>query len=172
MAQLLFFYFSGIIVLSAVLVVALKNPIYSVLSLLVAFFHVAGLYVLLGAEFLAGIQILVYAGAILALYLFVVQLLSLKTEERYHRQIGPAVVLGLLLLGEVAMILLRSDFSAPQGEFSPERMAETGNTEALGAALFNTFLLPFEVASVVLLVAMVGAIVLAKKGVIEKGEKT
>ena len=86
MASLIFFYFASIIVLTAILVVALKNPIYSALSLLVMFFHVAGLYITLHAEFLAAIQIIVYAGAILVLYLFVVMLLNVKREERYHRQ--------------------------------------------------------------------------------------
>src|SRR3990170_3540734 len=93
MTLVLFSYFAGAIVLTAILVVALRNPIYSALSLLVLFFHVAGIYVLLDAEFIAAIQIIVYAGAILVIYLFVVMLLNLKAEEGYQRQL----VLGLLL---------------------------------------------------------------------------
>jgi NADH-quinone oxidoreductase subunit J len=164
MIQLLFFYFAGMVVLSAVLVVALRNPIYSVLSLLVTFFHVAGLYILLDAEFLAAIQIFVYAGAILVLYLFVVMLLNPKTEERYHRQLGVGILVGILLLVEFVYVVSRSGFSGPQGAHPPARLTEAGNTELLGMALFTTYLFPFEVASLVLLVAMIGAIVLAKKG--------
>ena len=85
------------------LVVALRNPIYSALSLLIMFFHVAGLYVTLHAEFLAAVQIIVYAGAILVLYLFVVMLLNLKQDDRYHRQWPMAAVVGLTLLIEAMM---------------------------------------------------------------------
>ena len=86
MEHVFFFYFALVIAASSVLVVALRNPIYSALSLLIMFFHVAGLYVTLHAEFLAAVQIIVYAGAILVLYLFVVMLLNLKQDDRYHRQ--------------------------------------------------------------------------------------
>ncbi|MCS7002463.1 MAG: NADH-quinone oxidoreductase subunit J, partial [Dehalococcoidia bacterium] len=86
MAQLVFFYLAGVIILTSILVVALRNPVYSVLSLLIMFFHVAGLYVTLHAEFVAAVQIIVYAGAILVLYLFVVMLLNVKREDRYHAQ--------------------------------------------------------------------------------------
>ncbi|MEK7336492.1 MAG: NADH-quinone oxidoreductase subunit J, partial [Nitrospirota bacterium] len=86
MDYLFFGYFAGVIALTAVLVVAFRNPIYSALSLLIMFFHVAGLYVTLHAEFLAAVQVIVYAGAILVLYLFVVMLLNLKTDDRYHSQ--------------------------------------------------------------------------------------
>ncbi len=83
MGTIVFFYFASVIVVTAALVVALRNPVYNALALLVMFFHVAGLFVTLHAEFLAVIQILVYAGAILVLYLFVVMLLNLKREERF-----------------------------------------------------------------------------------------
>ncbi|MGQ0667475.1 MAG: NADH-quinone oxidoreductase subunit J family protein, partial [Nitrospiraceae bacterium] len=86
MVQFFFGYFAGVIALTAILVVALRNPIYSALSLLIMFFHVAGLYVTLHAEFLAAVQIIVYAGAILVLYLFVVMLLNVKRDDRYHSQ--------------------------------------------------------------------------------------
>ena len=88
MSQFVFFYLAGVIVVTSVLVVLLKNPVYSALSLLILFFHVAGLYVTLHAEFLAAVQVIVYAGAILVLYLFVVMPLNVKREERYHSQ-GP-----------------------------------------------------------------------------------
>ena len=82
MDHIFFFYFAAVIAATSLLVVALRNPVYSALSLLIMFFHVAGLYITLHAEFLAAVQIVVYAGAILVLYLFVVMLLSIKSEER------------------------------------------------------------------------------------------
>jgi hypothetical protein len=90
MDHIFFFYFAAVIAATSLLVVALRNPVYSALSLLIMFFHVAGLYVTLHAEFLAAVQIVVYAGAILVLYLFVVMLLSIKSEERYHNQLPVA----------------------------------------------------------------------------------
>lgn len=166
MEHLFFGYFAGIITVTAVLVVALKNPIYSALSLLVMFFHVAGLYVTLHAEFLAAVQIIVYAGAILVLYLFVVMLLNVKRDDRYHRQWRIAGVVCLPLLMEF-MVLLAGGGAASPGSAPAESTdgVAGGNTEAIGETLFSTYLYPFEVASLILLVAMVGAIVLAKKNV-------
>jgi NADH-quinone oxidoreductase subunit J len=168
MTHLLFFYFAGIIVVTSVLVIGLKNPIYSAIALLVMFFHVAGLYVLLNAEFIAVIQIIVYAGAILVLYLFVVMLLNVKREERYQHQFLLGLFVGLLILTEVVLVLMRSTFSADTGEYTMERINALGSTQAVGQALYTTYLFPFEVASFILLVAMIGAIVLAKKGIMEK----
>jgi NADH-quinone oxidoreductase subunit J len=164
-AELFFLYFAGVIVLTSVLVVTLRNPVYSALSLLIMFFHVAGLYVTLHAEFLAAVQIIVYAGAILVLYLFVVMLLNVKREERFHLQWPVAPMLGLSLFTEVLLLwFLRSpagdSLSSPG---SPEATGAAGNTEAIGEVLYSTYLFPFEVASLILLVAMIGAIVLAKK---------
>ena len=163
MAQVLFFYFGAIVVGTAVLVVTLRNPVYSAMSLLITFFHVAGLFVLLNAEFIAAIQVLVYAGAILVLYLFVVMLLNLKREERYHQQYLLGALLGAVILTELVLILFRTRFQPAIGAYTPAQIQTVGNTEAVGMALFTTYLLPFEVASLVLLVAMIGAIVLAKR---------
>ncbi|MCI0528108.1 MAG: NADH-quinone oxidoreductase subunit J [Nitrospira sp.] len=168
MTPLLFFYFAGVIVVTSFLVIGLKNPIYSAISLLVMFFHVAGLYVLLNAEFIAVIQIIVYAGAILVLYLFVVMLLNVKREERYQHQFLLGLFVGLLILTEVLLILMRSTFSTETGEYTVERINTLGSTQAVGQVLYTTYLFPFEVASFILLVAMIGAIVLAKKGILEK----
>ncbi|MFQ5990959.1 MAG: NADH-quinone oxidoreductase subunit J [Nitrospiraceae bacterium] len=169
MADLLFFfYFAGVIVLTALLVVALRNPVHSALSLLIMFFHVAGLYVTLHAEFLAAVQIIVYAGAILVLYLFVVMLLSVKREDRYHSQFPIGTLLGLAILTEVFVLAIQQSLPQEIATPPPAPGAETmGNTEAIGQALYTTYLFPFEVASLILLVAMIGAIVLAKKGIME-----
>lgn len=170
MATLFFFYFSGVIVLTSILVVALRNPVYSALSLLIMFFHVAGLYVTLHAEFVAAVQIIVYAGAILVLYLFVVMLLNVKREERYHAQLPVAALLSVTILTEVVLLTIQHRFSVQPA--MPERAASSaaaglGNTEAIGEVLYSTYLFPFEVASLILLVAMVGAILLAKRDPLE-----
>lgn len=170
MAQLFFLYFAGIIVLTSVLVVALRNPVHSALSLLIMFFHVAGLYVTLHAEFLAAVQIIVYAGAILVLYLFVVMLLNVKRDERYHLQWPIAPFLALVVLTEVVLLIYQRSAdagagAAPQGVETAEGV---GNTEAIGEVLYSTYLFPFEVASLILLVAMIGAIVLAKRDLFER----
>ena len=146
------------------LVVALRNPIYSALSLLIMFFHVAGLYVTLHAEFLAAVQIIVYAGAILVLYLFVVMLLNLKQDDRYHRQWPMAAAVD----GHLGHRSRHADAAEGTGGRSRHRRIRArdggaGNTEAMGDVLYSTYLFPFEVASLILLVAMIGAIVLAKK---------
>ncbi len=161
MSSVVFFYLAGVIVVSAVLVVALRNPIYCALSLLVLFFHVAGLYVTLHAEFLAAVQILVYAGAILVLYLFVVMLLSVNIEDRFHHQLPVAALLGVMILAEMILLVVgRHPTGASTAEFA---VTSEGNTEAIGEVLYSQYLFPFEIASLVLLVAMVGAIILAKK---------
>lgn len=173
--ELLFFgYFAGVIALTAALVVALRNPIYSALSLLIMFFHVAGLYVTLHAEFLAAVQVIVYAGAILVLYLFVVMLLNLHRDDRYHTQWRAAafvcVPLGieLLVLGMNARIMAKPDqAAAATGEALAALPATGDNTLAIGEMLFSTYLYPFEIASLILLVAMIGAIILAKREIME-----
>jgi len=161
-SQVFFGYFAVVIATTAILVVGLKNPVYSALSLLIMFFHVAGLYVTLHAEFLAAVQIIVYAGAILVLYLFVVMLLNVKQDDRYHGQWRIAAFICVPLLLELLVLLARSRVAQPSGV--PIGGAEASdNTMAIGTTLFSTYLFPFEVASLILLVAMIGAIILAKK---------
>lgn len=172
MEHLFFFYFALVITASSVLVVALRNPIYSALSLLIMFFHVAGLYVTLHAEFLAAVQVIVYAGAILVLYLFVVMLLNLKQDDRYHRQWPAAAAVGSILALEAVMLTLVKGQPLADGPVGPEPVSEgLGNTEALGDVLYSTYLFPFEVASLLLLVAMIGAIMLAKKDLAVNSER-
>ena len=173
MATLSFLYFGTVIVLTAILVVAFRNPIYSVMALLVMFFHIAGLFVTLHAEFLAAVQLIVYAGAILVLYLFVVMLLNVQQDDSYQRQVKLGLGLGLLALTQVVYIvstagipedLVRTKASAVTAAGEAAAAAVPGNTETVGHALYTTYLFPFEVASLILLVAMIGAILLAKKG--------
>lgn len=168
MATFVFLYFAAVILVAASLVVVLRNPIYSALSLLVMFFHVAGLYVTLHAEFLAAIQIIVYAGAILVLYLFVVMLLNVKREERFNQQGTVALFLGLVLLTEAVLLAVTRGFNVATPDPGPEGAAKAvGNTESIGEVLYSTYLFPFEIASLILLVAMIGAVILSKKGIME-----
>jgi NADH-quinone oxidoreductase subunit J len=162
--SLSFLYFGTVIVLTAILVVALRKPVSSVIALLVMFFHIAGLFVTLHAEFLAAVQIIVYAGAILVLYLFVVMLLNVKEDDSYQRQFRLGMGLGLLALAEVVYIV--SAAGLPEEHVrEPAASAAAGNTETVARALYTTYLFPFDVASLILLVAMIGAILMAKKGI-------
>ena len=165
MTLVLFFYFASVIVATAVLVVALRKPIYSALSLLVMFFHVAGLFVLLDAEFIAAVQIIVYAGAVLVLYLFVVMLLNVRADERYHRQLAIGLIVALAFAVEAVVLLVRSGFGGRSPSSDPAAAPAVGNTEAIGQVLYTTYLFPFEVASLILLTAMIGAIIFSKKGI-------
>jgi len=168
MTTVLFSYFAGMIVLTAAGVVASRKPVNSALSLLVMFFHVAGLFVLLDAEFIAAVQIIVYAGAILVLYLFVVMLLNLRGEESYHTQYLVGLTIGLAILIEAVLVVSRSGFADRVPSDPAPAASLAGNTEGIGRALYTTYLFPFEVASMILLVAMIGAIILAKKGMFDR----
>ena len=162
MAQILFFYFGGVTVLSALVAVASPNLIQSALSLLITFVHIAGLYILLHAEFIATVQIIVYAGAILVLYLFVLMLFNPKRESLYlHRQWPVALFLGIVLLGLMVFAAFRSSLLGQQGTLP----TNLGHTQALGKVLFTDFIFPFELASFILLVAMFGAILLSGRQV-------
>jgi NADH-quinone oxidoreductase subunit J len=164
-AYVFFGYFSGVIALTSILVVAFKNPVYSALSLLVMFFHVAGLYVTLHAEFLFAVQLMVYAGAILIFYLFAVMFLTEKKPDRYHIQLWGSLLIGGAIIVEIAVLVGQHGVSfgstVERTALSPP--SEAGNTESIGHLLYTSYLFPFEVASLILLVAMVGAVVLSKK---------
>jgi len=157
-----FYYFSAGAIVSALLTVGLRNPIYCTVSLLSALVHVAGLFVLLHAEFIFAIQIIIYAGAVLVLYLFVMMLLNIKTRGPVaQRQSALAVVLAVIICVEILLALSR-----PQLQVLPNPVAIStvlGNTEAVGLALFTDYLLPFEVVGIILLGGAVGALVLAKQ---------
>jgi NADH-quinone oxidoreductase subunit J len=164
-AQILFFYFAGMTLAGAVVAVASPNLVYSALSLLVTFIHIAGLYVLLNAEFIAAVQIIVYAGAILVLYLFVLMLFNPKQESLYlHRQYPIGIFLGVVILSLMILAAFRSDILEQKGTFTVAAVKSIGHTQAIGQALYTQFIFPFEIASFILLVAMFGAIILAGRG--------
>ncbi len=165
MAQLLFFlYFSGMALFSSVLTIGLRNPVYCTIALLSTFIHVAGLFVLLNAEFLAAIQIIIYAGAVLILYLFVLMLLNLKSNEPVvHRQLWIALFFGVVILAEILIALFKSPMMEQTGPAGAAAPLAVGNTEAIGLSLFNEYLLPFELVGIILLGGIIGALVLAKQ---------
>lgn len=163
--KLFFGYFAGVITLLSILVVTRKNPVHSVMWMLLMFFHIAGMYLFLNAEFIAAIQVIVYAGAILVLFLFVVLLLNLREELKTNRFIGswPA---GLLISGVILLAVLsafRSFVPGPIGQYTVELLERETPTKVLGQVLYTEYLFPFEIASLILLIAIIGAIVLAKK---------
>ena len=168
MGQAIAFYTLAAFILGfAVLVVSTKDTVHSVLFLVLDFLFVAALYVLLGAPFLAVIQVLVYAGGIVVLYLFVVMLVNLKRPPEAHHDPRRRTKLGfglaVAVLVEVGAIALYGS-SLPATAIAPgAAMPVTGNTEQVGWLLYTSYLIPFEIASMLLLVAMIGAIILAKR---------
>ena len=168
MGQAIAFYTLAAFILGfAVLVVSTKDTVHSVLFLVLDFLFVAALYVLLDAAFLAAIQVLVYAGGIIVLYLFVVMLVNLKRPPEAHHDPSRRTKLGfglaaavLLELGAIAVY----SSARPAPAIAPAAaLPVTGNTEQVGWLLYTSYLIPFEIASMLLLVAMIGAIVLAKR---------
>ena len=163
LAEILFYTFAGLTLLCGFLVVLnpfSQNPVTSAMFLVLAIASLAGLFVLLHAFFLAAVQVLVYAGAVMVLFLFVIMLLDLRAEERRRiKTVG--VVLGLISVGAILAIFFQSLLDSPiRVDNSPTL---EGSTVLLGKLLFTRFLLPFEIVSVLLLVAMVGVILLSKK---------
>jgi NADH-quinone oxidoreductase subunit J len=163
---LIFFILSAVAILTALGMVASANPVHSAIFLILCFFNVAGIFVMLGAEFLAAVQVIVYAGAILVLVLFVLMLVDPDDLPEFHgarpvqRNIG--VLLGLILFLEVAAAIVTRTIIGSQGNADAATVAFVGgNTQAVGNVLYSQYLLPFEVVSLVLLVGVVGAIVLA-----------
>ena len=163
MIPVFFAYFALMSMAAGVLTVALKNPVHCGLALLALLLHVSGLFVLLNAEFLWAVQVVVYAGAILVLYLFVLMLLNLKTEERYFHStylyfLVPTVLGSLYVLA----LLLKSPYGGAKGDTPAGTVLQEGDTYAVGMKMFSEYLLQFEIVGVFLLGAIIGAIVLAK----------
>lgn len=168
MADKLFYFLTFLALMSAVMVIFSRNPIHSVLYLILTFFTLSGHYVLLNAQFLAAVNIIVYAGAIMVLFLFVVMFLNLRQETQEQTsllsKIASVTAGGLLL---IVMVGALKDLSLGTVEPTANFDSQIGMVERLGKVLFEKFLLPFELASVLFLSAMVGAVMLGRK---EPGE--
>jgi len=167
MEMVLFIVLGAIAVIAALGVIFARKPIYSALSLLVNFCSLAGLYILLNAQFLAVVQIIAYAGAIVVLFLFATMLLGGGEESiNLKSQISKnylAIALAFVLLVEVGYVFISGTLNGTQGSDTPEAIANVGNVQAIGRLLFTDYLLPFELAAVLLLIGIIGAVVLAKK---------
>jgi NADH-quinone oxidoreductase subunit J len=166
--KILFIVFAAFTVIGALGTITRRNIIHALLLLVFTFLNVAAIFFLTQAYFVAMIQILVYAGAIMVLFVFVIMFLNLRTfeeeEQTHRRQRWISLVLAVLVLAEFVVVLAGITFTSAKGGFTPEAVAAAGgNSRVFGEALFNNMLLPFEVASVILLVAMVGAIIMVKK---------
>jgi NADH-quinone oxidoreductase subunit J len=168
MADKLFFFLSFLALLSALMVVFSKNPVHSVLYLILTFFALTGHYVLLNAQFLAAVNFIVYLGAIMVLFLFVIMFLNMRTDTAELKstisKVSAAIAGGVLMVVFVAALKDTSFEAQPLDSFD----SQIGLVANLGRVLFQDFLLPFELASVLFLVAMVGAVMLGKR---EEGEK-
>ncbi|MCK5850771.1 MAG: NADH-quinone oxidoreductase subunit J [Kiritimatiellae bacterium] len=166
--QLFFFYLVALVaIVAGFCVISCKNPINSAISLVMTFFCLAVFYVMLNAPFMAAIQIMVYAGAIMVLIIFVMMLLNQGAEviSRYrHAVIGAFIAAGLMMV-QVIITIKQGGVSDTVGPINSEVVQQVGHTELIGQAMFTDFLLPFEIASILLLVAIVGAVVLAKREV-------
>ena len=164
LSAIAFYLFAAILIASAVMVITARNPVHSVLFLVLAFFNAAGLFVLLGAEFVAMILVIVYVGAVAVLFLFVVMMLDINFRELrqgFIRYLPIGFVVGLVLFAELGLIVGAWAFapSAPKALAAPTPSSIT-NTEALGQLLYTQYIYLFQAAGLILLVAMIGAIVL------------
>ena len=168
-ASLAFYLFAGILTLSALMVITARNPVHSVLFLILAFFNSAGLFVLLGAEFIAMLMVIVYVGAVAVLFLFVVMMLDVSFEDlrkgaMHYVHLG--LLIGGILMGELVMLYGAWQFadSAQEGLAVPmAEFAQVTNTEALGLVLYTDYVYAFQFAGLILFVAMIGAIVLTHR---------
>ena len=166
-ATIAFYLFASVTVGSAVLVIAARNPVHSVLFLILAFFSSAGLFVLMGAEFLAMVLVIVYVGAVAVLFLFVVMMLDINVtalREGFLQYLPTGGAIGLVLLVEVLAVVggWRLDIEGPAAASAPTPAGLT-NTEALGVVLYTDYVYLFQAAGIVLLIAMIGAIVLTHR---------
>ncbi|MCC6649624.1 MAG: NADH-quinone oxidoreductase subunit J [Candidatus Eisenbacteria bacterium] len=165
MVPYLFLGFAGLLIATALMVVLHKNPVTSALFLVLSFTSLAGIYLLLQAEFIGMVQIIVYAGAIMVLFLFVIMYLNLQHDVEKGAQIavrrGIGWMVGALMLLFAGLIVRNGGFSPGPVQAVPPSL-EGGNAQAIGRVLYSRFLFPFEITSILLLVAMVGAIVMIK----------
>jgi NADH-quinone oxidoreductase subunit J len=162
-AAIVFYLLSAVAVVSALMVVWSRNAIHSAIYLVLSFLSVAGLYVQLEAEFVAAVQVLVYAGGIMVLFLFVIMLVNLRDplgdRLRLHATISGSM--GLLVVAAILAVYRRGDLTTNGAASTVLRQG--GNLEAIGEAIFSDYLLPFEIASILLLVARVAVVVLARQ---------
>jgi len=162
--ELIFYAFSAVMVLAATMVISVRNPVYAALFLVLAFFSAAAIWMLLEAEFLAIILVVVYVGAVMVLFLFVVMMLDINLvplKEGFIRYLPVALIVAVAMAAELLMVIWsKGRFGVDVFPVPSPNPAGHSNTRALGELLYNNYLLPFEVAGVILLVAIIAAIAL------------
>ena len=167
MELILFSCLAIVAVITALLTIVYRNPVNSAVALIICFLSLAGLFLLLNAQFIAAIQVIIYAGSIMVLFLFVIMLFDLRKEElEQKRKLTlrfTAIVLFLVLLIEIILVVKASILSGIFGIWTPEQVNIVGHTQVVGKILFANYLYPFEIVSVLLLVALIGAIILGKR---------
>ena len=157
---IIFYFFSAIMVAAALRMITAKNPVFSILSLVLVFFTSSAIWLLLEAEFLAIALVLVYVGAVMVLFLFVVMMLNVNTaqiREGFVKFMPVAIVVSLIMIAELVLVVISKEF---RFERNANFVSDQSNTHALGKILYTEYLLPFETAAVILLVAIIAAIVL------------
>ena len=165
MFKVVFIVFAIAAIAGAISVVIQRQPLYSVLSLVVTLISLAAVYVTLQAQFIAAVQVIVYVGAIMVLFVFVVMLLNVKEEvepDRHRFLKLIAIPAGIVLIGEVVAVVTALK-NSPFDKVIDAKSWLNGTTQSVGTGLFSTYLLPFEVTSVLILMALVGAVVLARR---------
>ncbi len=162
-SALLFYFFSVVLLASAVGVVAARQPVHAALSLILAFFTTAALWILLGAEFLGLALIIIYVGAVMVFFLFVIMMVNVRNPDKIKTNWGitlpPLILIGVMMFAELAMLIIHG----MQGQSAVMPAPENGNTLALGQAMFNHYIYPLEVIAILLLSAMVAAIALTQR---------
>jgi NADH-quinone oxidoreductase subunit J len=165
--QIVFYFFATLAVISAVLVVTRRNVVQSAIFLITALLATAGIFLQLHAEFLFIVQVILYAGGIMVLFVFVIMLINLDVslhQVQFNRQWWLGLLLALVLGAQLTVAIAVGRSGLPLGEAAPATMLEP-STQLVGKVLFEKYMLPFEIASILLLVAMIGAVVMAKKKV-------
>ena len=161
MSIYIFYFLSFLAILSALMMVVSKNPVHSVLYLIITFFAIAGHYVLMNAQFLAAVHIIVYAGAIMVLFLYVIMMLNLNAEMEPHK--NKWLKLAATITGGLLMVVLVGALRSADIRVSGNADTGVGLVKSLGLSLYKDFMLPFELSSILFLAAMVGAVMLGKK---------
>jgi len=164
--EILKYAFAALMIVSAVMTITHRNPLKAALFLVVSFFALSGIYLILGAQFIAAIQILVYAGAIMVLVLFVIMLLNLGDDQLLlkklrYKHVVAGLVTGAILFQIVLVLTWSSSFLQPKAD--PATIAEIGTVESIGRSLYTHYVLAFEIVALLLLATIIGAVLLAKK---------
>jgi len=166
MSALVFYLYAAILLVSGVMVVSARNPVYAVLFLILCFFNAAGLFLMMGAEFLAFILLIVYVGAVAVLFLFVVMMLDInfvELRQGFVRYLPIGAVVGIILAAELVFVMVGTGLGTATAGSPTPPIEQVSNTEALGNIMYTQYFYLFQVAGLVLLVAMMGAIVLTHR---------